>query len=214
MGKSFASYTDLECGDWGCNREAVEVTDGWADQWQVKEPVEQFKRALVCGIHRGAAKRQAKATRWSKARPEPTFSPASSRPDLVALILAERKAKHDENVLKAEAQRKENALRAQAAFAQEWVERSTEAPFVIEPNPESRSYSDRYRDGFIVRKVDEREGSWDSNHIDVEQDGNKPAIVRIRSNGNMSPNKARAVAQALILAANRADERDLINGPK
>lgn len=217
MSKSFAGVTELQCGDgYGCRREAVSLDANWQNNWRTKDPLGQFKSALKCGIHRGAAKRAARATRWSNARPEPTFLDPNG-PDFAALkaqVIAERVAANKAAQAAAEVRRNEANLAAQARFAEEWVERSTEAPFIIEPDAEARSYDDRFRAGYVVRHENERASAWDSNVIDVQQDGRSPAIVRIRSNGAMSPAKARAVAQALILAANKADERDILYGPE
>lgn len=213
MSKTFASYTELECGEgWGCNRQATDLKSDWDQSWMQKDEAGKYKSGLVCGIHRGAAKRSAKRTRWSAARPEPTFIDVNTRPDLVTIILAERKANHEAEVARGNERRRIAALEAEARFAEGWVERSTEPEYIISKGSERQSYRDNFREGYIV-SPNGNTSSWDSIGVDVEQDERNPANVYIRSNGRMSPNKARALAKALILAANMADERDMLNGP-
>lgn len=213
MSKSYATYLELECGEgFGCNRQATDLKANWETSWQGKEEVDRYRASLVCGIHRGAAKRAAKGSRFYSRQPEPNFLPTDTRPDLVSLILAERKDRHDAAIVKANAQRAEAALVAEARFAEAWVARSTEPEYTIERGSERKSYDDHFRDGYTI-SPNGNKSSWDSLVVEVEQDGREPAVVSIRSNGRMSPDKARALAKTLILAANMAEERDITNGP-
>ncbi len=208
MSKSYASYTELECGEgWSCKRVADKVDENWADSWYGEPvPAGKFQRSLRCNIHIGAEKRQ-------KYRKVATYVPASDFPEMVALILEARAKEHAEAIARGNAARAERALVEEAAFAQAWVERSTEAPYSIAKSTDRMSYGEKWVEGYTVTRGDDLERNWNSQHIDVEQDGKEPTFINMRSNGRMTPNKARAVAQALILAANLADERDLLNGP-
>lgn len=214
----FATVTDFECSDWSCHRVATtynfRTEPAYRDMH--KTMAELFTANIYCNIHAGAIKRK-KSGRWASHYENENLTLISELgshwDEAKQAYLDARLADAKEKQRKAEAARAEANLAAQARLAQEWVERSTEAAYVIEPDTEVRSYSDRFRTGYIVRKEDEGRNAWDSSPVEVQQDGRAPAIVRITSGGNMSPNKARAVAQALILAANKADERDITNGP-
>lgn len=219
MSASFASVTEFECHDWSCRRQATTYNfrspQSYKDEG--KSMAELFAQNILCNIHAGVIKRQknGRNSRYYVNENLVLISELGSHWDEAKA--AYLKARTDANAAAqaaAAAKRAEAQQVANARFAEAWVERSTEAPFIIEPDKERRSYEDRFRDGYIVRKDNEGAGSWDSTAVDVEQDGRAPAVVSIRSNGRMSPNKARALAQALILAANKADERDLINGPR
>lgn len=217
MSSSFATVSEFECSNWDCHRVATQYNFRTEPSFRDKGKTmaELFAANIYCNIHAGVIKRQKARYQYHANENLVLISELGSHWDEAKA--AYLKARADANAAAqaaAAAQRAEAQQVANARFAEAWVERSTEGAYIIEPNKEQRSYGDRYRDGYVIRKEDEKAGSWDSNNIDVEQDGRAPAVINIRSNGRMSPNKARALAQALILAANKADERDLINGPR
>ena len=218
MSSSFATVSEFECSDYGCRRQATQYNFRTEPSYKDKDKTmaELFAANIYCNIHAGVIKRQKNgrnARYYSTENLVAIHELGSHWDEAKQAYLDARLAAAQEAQAAAAAKRAEANLVAQARFAEAWVERSTEAPFIIEPDKERRSYEDRFRDGYIVRKDNEGAGSWDSTAVDVEQDGRNPAVVSIRSNGRMSPNKARALAQALLLAANKADERDLLNGP-
>lgn len=212
MSKNFATHLEFECADWGCKRQATEVKVG--ANVEADEVAAQFRRGLVCSIHRGAAKRQMNG-RWGSYY-QFVFLPITDIRFAVeaSAYLAERLTAHNEAIEAANIRRREVNLEAQSRFAQAWVERSTEGDFRITRGTDFRSYDDRYRDGYKVQQQADDDNWFRGTEVRVEQDGRMPATVGLSTTGRWSPAEARAVAQALMLAANLADERDITNGPE
>jgi hypothetical protein len=219
VSKQIASVAEFKCTDWNCRRQATQYNFRTEPDYRDRDKTmaELFAANIYCNIHAGVIKRQKSGRSGSYYQNENLVAIAdlgSHWDEAKQAYLDARLAKAQAQQREWEAKRAEADLIAEARFAEAWVERSTEAPFIVEAIAEDRSYGDHFRDGYLVRKYDEGEGAWDSVTVSVEQDDGNPAIVRILSNGNMSPTKARALAQALILAANKADERDILHGPK
>lgn len=216
MSASFASVTEFECKDWSCHRQATTYNfrspQNYRDEG--KSMAELFAQNILCNIHAGVIKRQKNGRNRSYYTNENLvlISELGSHWDeakqayLDARLAAAQAAR-----AKAEAQRAEANLQAQARFAEAWVERSTEAPFTLTRGTERTPYGDKFVDGYTVSNGDTR--GW-AVQVEVTQEGRSPALVEARNPNRMSPAQARALAQALVLAANLADERDIVNGPE
>jgi hypothetical protein len=211
--KTIASANEYECHEMGCRRLATQFLHYYASNPENRPAVQAFENGLICNVHAGAWKRRT----WGKQNElltsieslDLTTWDEPSRQYLINRVAAARSAQEH-----AREQREQNRLANEARLAQEWVQRSIEGPYSIVPDPNIRSFSDQHRQGYSVVADGETPNSWGSIGVRVEQDSNAPAIVRISSMGNMSPEQARTVARALILAANAADERDVLNGPE
>ena len=208
---ALATVNDFECNDWRCKNVAPQFHSYYGTEERSGVSVlERFKRGLVCNIHAGGIKR-----RWQSrynTRNNETLTLITDLPsawDIAkAEYLAERKAAREAAIARQNEQARQNQLEHEARFAQAWVERSLETEPEITHGTDRQSYADRYRDGFTVGR-----DSWRGTTVLVEQDGKSPAHVSVTSSGKWSPSVARAIAKALLMAADLADIRDVTNGP-
>ena len=207
MTKAIASYNELECGEYRCTRVATQVDPGFVGSSYpfsgAGTPVEKFARGLRCNIHVGANKR----SRWVT---PVDYVPVSGFPREVAGVLADRLERRNKQNADRDAQQRENALIYAARFAREWVERTEEPPYTVERGTYHSSYEGFYADGYRVFQDSKNADSWYTVQVKVEQRKNEPATVGVTSTGSWSPEQARAIARALMLAANLADERDIL----
>lgn len=216
VSSSFATVSEFECSDWGCRRQATQYNFRTEPSYKDKDKTmaELFAANIYCNIHAGVIKRQKNGRNGRYYQNENLVfihELASHWDEAKQAYLDARLAAAQAARAKAEAQRAEANLQAQARFAEAWVERSTEPTYTVGRGTEYTSVSDQFRDGFYVGT---EQDSWSTVRAEVRQDGTYPATIRLNSTGEWSPRKARAIAQALVLAANMADERDITNGPE
>jgi hypothetical protein len=203
-----ALYTEFECSD-VCRREAknVKVKD-WSDFNQ-----QAFDRNLMCGIHTGALKRQ-QGSRWGsyyKAEIVPISDPRFAT--FAADYLARRKADHDAAVIRQQQRQKQDAISTAKAKAAAWEQRRNDAKYVLVRGSDMSSYNGQVRDGYKVIAEGKDPDAWRNIVVRVNQNDGVPSIIALSSTGQWSPNEARAIAEALVKAADIADALDIVNGP-
>lgn len=214
---TLATVTDFECHDFGCGRIATQFHDSYQTAAQPnRSMLERFKAGVICNVHAGGIKRRWQS-RWPS-RNDETLTPLNekilSSPEWEKAAhgyLTERKARNDAARAANEEARRKNQLEAEARFAKAWVERSLEVEPEVTRGTDRNSYNDNYRDGFTIGS---RESHWDNTQVIAAQDGRNPAYIEITSMVHWSPPQARAIAKALLMAADLADIRDATNGPK
>lgn len=209
---ALATVRDFVCNDWGCKRVATQFHSSYRTAEQKgRSMLDRFERGLVCNIHAGGIKRRWQS-RYNSRNDETLTLIAELGPEWEAPAAEYIAKRVDEDKAARERhaeQRRQNELEAAARFAKSWVERSLEVEPDITPGVDYRSYEDHHRDGFTIGG-----DSWSGSQVVVEQDYRNPATVKVTSMGQWSPMRARAIAKALLMAADLADIRDATNGPK
>lgn len=213
---AFATFRDFGCT--GCSKVATQFHVSYFSSPRndtAEERLRAFQRGLVCGSHAGGAKRSI-ASRWGN-RSESVIRIEDLGIEWLTTVdayLANRKVEYEDALVRAKEKADESVLVSEARFAKSWVERSLEDAdtYHVNSGVGQSSYGDRFRDGFSVATGNE--GGWHRVEALVEQDDHEPATISLNTTGRWSPAHARAVAQALILAANIADARDVTNGPE
>lgn len=191
----------LYCGE--CNRrEAKQVNANDIKEVSEKEFPSFAARVIRCNICAGARKR------WSYGQ-TPDFKPLVLYPGIVNGA-TEYKAARDKASAERRAQENEqNRLRMVQGARRAWDEQANEYDVIPKPVEYARD-----AEGYLVVKQGDASRDWmRTSTIEVyrqaaERDFNFPFTLRVSTSNHMTANQARALAAALIEAANDVDEKN------
>lgn len=200
--------TTLQCGEWRCTRTTVNAfrdDRDWADKRGNKVKPRATLHNIRCNVHAGAMRR-------SRYQDDPLPLTDADRTRLLAeqaKVDAEERAKQDEQAIADDAA---DAKR----HAAEWAFMDLTAEHVIEANTNRALFREEPTyEGLIWAGTDRPRNNWDSRWFSVEPSrrdygraGKRPYpyVVRVTRGSSLTPNEARALADALRAGADKAEE--------